>query len=144
ILIVGLSRTEEKIVKNQLPFSEGDKWKKEYRVWTLNRLNDMGIFSYQPQRIIVEDLSEDKVRVAIRLADPSVFYIDPAEYAVSNLTMLSAKRFRQNIYNYTGKGERVWINMNWDKTYSYEIGGNFPVRNGLGSFNLGALDKNIL
>jgi hypothetical protein len=136
ILIVGLSRTDERVVKNQLPFSEGDEWKEEYRRWTLNRLSDMGIFSYKPQRIIVEDVSEEKTRVIIRLADPSVFYIDPAEYAISNLTMLPGKWFRQNIYNYSGKGERVWFNINWDKNYSYEIGGTFPVKSGLSSLNL--------
>lgn len=136
IFIVGLSRTDEDVVRNQLPFSERDEWKEEYRKWTLNRLRDMGVFSFQPQRIIVEDISADKLRVIIRLSDPSLFYIDPAEYAISNLTILPAKWFRQNIYNFSGNGERIWFNINWDNNYFYETGLTFPIKKGLSSLNI--------
>ena len=136
ILVVGLSRTNEDVVINQLPFKEGDEWKEEYRKWTLNRLSDSGIFSYEPQKIITENISEDKLRVIIRLADPSLFYIDPAEYTISNLTMLTSKRFRQNIYNFSGKGERIWVNINWNNNYSYETGLTFPIKKGLSSLNI--------
>lgn len=135
IRIVGLTRTDESIVRAQLPFAEGDLWEEEYRQWTLERLMALSIFGYDPMRVIVEPLSEHVCRVVVRLMDPTLFYREPVEFAMMTSINLLSGEFSPTLYNPFGRGQNLNLHIRWGQNYSY--GGTITSPLGPGLLNVG-------
>lgn len=130
IAIIGMTRTNEQIIRNQLPFEEGDIWQEHYRGWALRRLNTLAIFAYEPLTIIVDPLSQEHCKITVRVADPSILYKDPAEFFFTTAAGLFMSEFTPTLYNPLGLGINVHGLINWSHNYTY--GGRITVPLGSG------------
>lgn len=137
ILILGNTRTPDKVILDQLPFVVGDHWRDSFRPWTYNRLVSLNIFAYDPLLIIKEPL-EEGCRVIIRLADPHILYKDPAEYAFTTGIGLLYSSLNQTLYNPFGYGQNLGVFLNWGETYHYQGEISSPL--GAGVVHLSAFD----
>jgi outer membrane protein assembly factor BamA len=135
IVVVGNTRTSERVIRGQLPFKEGDVWKDDFREWTIRRFTTLNIFAYEPMRIITEPLSDGECRVLVRIGDPSVLYKDPAEFAFTTGVGLIFSQFTPTIFNPLGTGQNLNLNIVWGHNYSY--GGSVTSPLGPGTFALG-------
>jgi len=118
ILILGVSRTQEEVISNQLPFAKGDYWQEEYKAWTIKRLTTLNIFAYEPLQVVTQPLDEG-LRVIIRVADPSLLYQDPAEFLFKSVMELTARQLGLTLYNPLGTGHNFSSTLNWSDNYIY-------------------------
>ncbi len=135
IVIVGTTRTPERVVRSQLPFEEGDIWRDDFRQLAIRRFTTLNIFAYEPVRITVEPLSDSECRVMVRLADPCFLYKDPAEFAFTTGVGLIFSQFSPTVFNPIGTGQNLNLNIIWDHNYSY--GGSVTSPLGPGMVALG-------
>ncbi len=118
ILILGVSRTQEEVISNQLPFAEGDYWREEYKEWTIKRFATLNIFAYEPMQVVTQPLDEG-LRVIIRVADPSLLYLDPAEFLFMSMMGLTSSQLGLTLYNPLGTGYNFGTIVNWSDNYIY-------------------------
>ncbi|GEM_PF-1734201 len=130
ILILGVSRTQKEVIYNQLPFAEGDCWQKEYREWAIQRLATLNIFTYEPLQLVTQPLDEERLRVIIRVADPSLLYLDPAEFLFISLMGLTSNQLGLTFYNPWGTGHNISTTVNWSDNYSYGVRVSKPFLSG--------------
>ncbi len=130
ILIVGATRTQIEVIEGQLPFTKGDLWQDKYEKWTLQRLNDLNIFSYEPFQVITQPLDNGGLRVVIRVADPSLLYKDPAEFVFTTGIELLYSQFSPTLYNPLGTGHNFNLFLNWSENYNYGFGLTSPFKSG--------------
>ncbi len=133
ILVLGLTRTEEKVVLSQLPFSEGDYWKEEYRRWTLRRLQLLDFFAYDPLKVIVEPLGNENCRVIVRVADPEVLYKEPIEFVFTKGIDLLFRQFNLSLFNPGGMGSNLYFQGGWGNYQHLGITISSPIGAGKGS-----------
>lgn len=133
IIVLGLTRTEERIVRAQLPFSEGDQWKEEYRIWTLRRLQLLDFFAYDPLLVIVEPLGNEKCRIIVRAADPAVLYKEPMEFVITKAVDLLFRQFNLSLFNPGGIGSSFKFFGGWGNYRSLGMTVSSPLGAGLGS-----------
>ncbi len=143
ILVLGLTRTEEKIVLNQLPFSEGDVWDEEYRKWTLRRLILLDIFAYDPLRVIVEPLDSGNYGVVVRAADPAFLYKDPVEFLIMNTINLFYRQVNLSLYNPLGTGNNFFLTGIWGAKRYIKSGVTGPLGAGKASFSGQLFDHDL-
>jgi len=113
IIILGLTRTSEQMVQQQLPFAVGDRWHEEYRAWTLQRLRMTDKFSPAPLRVITDPLPTGGVRVTVRVSDPAVWYKDPIELVASSGISLIFGQVNLPLYNPGGLGQNFYLSGSW-------------------------------
>lgn len=135
IIIVGTTRTDQGVIRSQLPFREGEFWREEYAPLTVRRLTTLDIFSYEPMRITAEPISEHECRVIVRTADPFILFKDPAEFTIMSGMRLSYSQVYLTAYNPFGTGQNLNLNITWGDNYSY--GGSVTSPLGPGMVSLG-------
>jgi len=133
IIVLGLTRTEESVVLSQLPFSEGDVWKEEYRRWTLRRLQLLDFFAYDPLRVIVEPIEDEKCRVIVRATDPTVLYKEPMKFLLTNAVNLLFRQFELSLFNPGGIGSSFKFYGSWGNYRNLGMTVSSPIGAGIGS-----------
>ncbi len=134
IIITGNTRTDDEIIRQQLPFAKGDLWQESYGPWAIRRLRELDIFAHEPLRVLAEPLESDGCRVVVRVADPFFVYKDPIEFAFTTTMGLLFRQLSLNLYNPLGSGQNLYLNANWSPNYNYGAGLSSPL--GAGTISL--------
>jgi len=131
IVIIGPTRTEEDIIRRQLPFAEGDYWQEEYGKLVSRRIEALNVFHPLEIRVLTEPINEGYFRVVIRATDTDLLYVDPVEMAVFKTVDLFEKQFNQEIRSPFGRGVVYSMGFGWSSNPWWEAGFSYPLAKGL-------------
>ncbi|MCK4258388.1 MAG: hypothetical protein KAX49_05385 [Halanaerobiales bacterium] len=113
IEVVGVTRTNQKILLNYLLFKAGDIWYDSYIESAQKSLLDLGIFNPMTLKIFSEVNEEDQIKVIIKVDDPELFYIDIPTFIGEKLVNALYGQIGQKVYNPLGNGMNFNASFSW-------------------------------
>lgn len=139
IIIEGLDRTREEIVRKQLPFTVGGRWTKEKQRLAEQRLIQMSIFNPLTVKVRAEKIIEERVRVFVSTEDlhpftvhpvKSRFISKPIKVAIFKGIDLLDKELSYRIINPWGNGLSISAGVDWGPDPGWNIGLDYAGANG--------------
>lgn len=131
IVIAGLDRTKEGIVKEQLPFKVGDKWTREQQELAEQRLGQLAVFNPLNVRVRAERIGGESVRVLVSTEDVHPFMVHPVKISlIGEVTKavifkgidLLDQKFSHRIINPWGNGLSISAGVHWGTDPWWKIG----------------------
>ena len=131
IIIAGLNRTNEDVVKRQLPYKIGDRWTNELQKLTEQRLAQLNIFNPLTVKVRAEKIKEKKVRIIISTEDVNPFMVHPVKIRGINYATKAAifkskdlyeKQLTYRVINPLGSGLSISAGVNWSSDPWWKVG----------------------
>jgi outer membrane protein assembly factor BamA len=121
ITVQGLTRSDEELVRRQLPYEIGDEWTQELKELTEKRLLEMRTFNPMTLKVASKEVGEEKVKIIIRTEDPNPFMFHPVEFGVFKVVDLTSERLTQYALNPFGKGMNFNAGVDWSSDPWWQI-----------------------